>query len=120
MQHRAMVPTQSRSGTHEPRSCRSRQQPRTLQKLRKSLWHSAFLIARLPMAINRVEARLLKALEDGPASAVRLASTAKIWLPGTLYPALMRLERRGAIVGLWADRPWPRVRVYRLVRQLDK
>jgi DNA-binding PadR family transcriptional regulator len=35
--------------------------------------------------------------------------------PHRLYPALYALERKGLIVGEWADMPKPRLRRYKLV-----
>lgn len=35
---------------------------------------------------------------------------------GRLYPALYALEREGAIKGAWVDGPYPRRRLYHVIR----
>ena len=40
--------------------------------------------------------------------------------PGTLYPALMRLEIDRKVVSEWAQEPYPRRRLYRICRDAQK
>lgn len=67
---------------------------------------------------KRRDCEVLGALVRSPAGAPALDIAERCGRPpGSLYPTLARLERRGEVVSWWAPGPIPRRRIYGLAEQ---
>lgn len=66
-----------------------------------------------------IENKIVQVIENAPKDGL---TGAEIWMKlgwwriFGVYPALMRLERSGRLRGAWVNGPYPRKRLYHLVR----
>jgi DNA-binding PadR family transcriptional regulator len=66
----------------------------------------------------QIEADILFLLKENPSLEFTGADIWKLlWIgAGSLYPALIRLEKRNLIDSRWREGPYPRARLYRIKR----
>jgi PadR family transcriptional regulator, regulatory protein PadR len=71
-----------------------------------------------PIRLTQITALILRALAEGHRHGFEIMEVSGL-ASGTVYPALRRLEREGALASKWEDAPGqgPRRRVYALTRQ---